>query len=170
MAKKKFYVVWKGKQPGIFLTWAECEKQIKGFPGAKYKSYPTKGEAETAYANEPVFSKKSSSTFKSSQFYLSDEIRSLGSNGPIYKSMAVDAACSGNPGTVEYRAVMVDSGKEIFKKHPMAFGTNNLGEFLGLVHGIAYITNNKLKSTIHRVVNPPKNKWGVSRYSIPFFT
>ena len=30
-------------------------------------------------------------------------------------------------------------------------------------------TNNKLKSTIHRVVNPPPEKWGTSRYSIPFF-
>ncbi len=30
-------------------------------------------------------------------------------------------------------------------------------------------TNNKLKSTIHRVVNPPKESWGTSRYSIPFF-
>jgi isopenicillin N synthase-like dioxygenase len=31
------------------------------------------------------------------------------------------------------------------------------------------LTNNKLKSTTHRVVNPPKEKWGTSRYSIPFF-
>ena len=31
------------------------------------------------------------------------------------------------------------------------------------------LTNNRLKSTTHRVVNPPKDKWGSSRYSIPFF-
>lgn len=31
------------------------------------------------------------------------------------------------------------------------------------------LTNNKLKSTTHRVVNPPREKWGTSRYSIPFF-
>ena len=30
-------------------------------------------------------------------------------------------------------------------------------------------TNNKLKSTIHRVINPPRELWGTSRYSIPFF-
>ena len=121
MKKKKFYVVWKGKTPGIFLTWADCETQIKGFPGAKYKSYPSRNEAESAYSTEPNFFKKPSTGSKPAQHYMSEEIRNLGAKGPIYKSMAVDAACSGNPGTVEYRAVMVDSGKEIFKKNPMSW-------------------------------------------------
>ena len=39
----------------------------------------------------------------------------------------------------------------------------NVGDML------SRLTNNKLKSTIHQVVNPPKELWGTSRYSIPFF-
>ena len=51
MAKKKWYVVWKGKKPGIYSTWAECEKQVKGFKGAKFKSFPSYEEAEAAFNN-----------------------------------------------------------------------------------------------------------------------
>lgn len=46
MAKTKFYAVKIGKVPGIYSTWSECEEQVKGFPGAIYKSYATLGEAE----------------------------------------------------------------------------------------------------------------------------
>ncbi|WP_167959329.1 ribonuclease H1 domain-containing protein [Anaerosporobacter faecicola] len=41
----KFYAVRKGRKTGVFLTWAECQKQISGFSGAEYKSFPTKEEA-----------------------------------------------------------------------------------------------------------------------------
>lgn len=49
MAKKKFYAVKVGKVPGIYSTWNECEDQVKGFPGAVYKSYATLSEAERFY-------------------------------------------------------------------------------------------------------------------------
>jgi ribonuclease HI len=47
MAKKKFYAVKKGKQPGIYLTWEDCKSQVDGFSGAIYKSFPTREEAES---------------------------------------------------------------------------------------------------------------------------
>ena len=53
-------------------------------------------------------------------------------------ALAVDAACSGNPGNMEYRGVQAWDGKEIFKKGPYPDGTNNIGEFLALVHALAY--------------------------------
>ena len=46
MAKKKFYAVRKGYKTGVFLTGTECSKQISGFKGAEFKSFPTKEEAE----------------------------------------------------------------------------------------------------------------------------
>ena len=52
-------------------------------------------------------------------------------------SLSVDAACSGNPGLMEYRGVIVESGVEVFKKGPFTKGTNNIGEFLAIVHGLA---------------------------------
>ena len=42
---KKFYAVRNGRVPGVYMTWADCEKQVKGFGGAIYKSFPTEAEA-----------------------------------------------------------------------------------------------------------------------------
>ncbi len=49
---------------------------------------------------------------------------------------AVDAACSGNPGPMEYRAVDLQTGYEVFHFGPIK-GTNNIGEFLAIVHALA---------------------------------
>lgn len=46
MPKKKVYAVRKGLQTGLFYTWAECKKMVHGFPGAVYKSFETKEEAD----------------------------------------------------------------------------------------------------------------------------
>lgn len=43
---KKYYAVKAGRQPGIYFTWSDCERQVKGFGGAIYKSFSTKEEAE----------------------------------------------------------------------------------------------------------------------------
>ena len=55
----------------------------------------------------------------------------------LVESLAVDAACSGNPGPMEYRGVYVRTGQEIFHVGPIEGGTNNIGEFLAIVHGLA---------------------------------
>lgn len=49
---------------------------------------------------------------------------------------AVDAACSGNPGQMEYQGVDLATGYQIFHFGPV-FGTNNIGEFLAIVHALA---------------------------------
>ena len=54
------------------------------------------------------------------------------------QAIAVDAACSGNPGQMEYRGVYMRTGKQIFHYGPV-FGTNNIGEFLAIVHGLALL-------------------------------
>ena len=43
---KKYYAVRVGHNPGIYVTWSDCENQVKGFPGAQYKSFPTEAEAK----------------------------------------------------------------------------------------------------------------------------
>ena len=57
--------------------------------------------------------------------------------GVVVYSIAGDAACSGNPGKIEYRGVDIMTGRQIFHKGPFDQGTNNIGEFLALVHGLA---------------------------------
>ena len=53
MAKQKFYVVWEGVTPGVYTSWTDCQLQIKGYEGAKYKSFDTREEAERALASSP---------------------------------------------------------------------------------------------------------------------
>jgi len=141
-AKQKYYVVWKGVQPGIYNTWTECKLQIQGYEGAIYKSFDTNDEAVSAM-NDTPWRHIGQSAKKG---------KSLTANGEkpyLTESLAVDAACSGNPGDMEYRGVYVETGKELFRVGPMKQGTNNIGEFLALVHGLAYFKKNGCKMPIY---------------------
>lgn len=68
---------------------------------------------------------------------------------PTYPSLAVDAACSGNPGVLEFRGVIADTGTEVFRRGPFPKGTNNIGEFLALILGLAYLKQNNLPWPIY---------------------
>lgn len=141
-SKKKFYVVWKGKKPGVYTSWATCKKQIDGFQGAQYKAFASKVDAEKALT-ECYEKYKRKDTKK--KVLSAAERKKYGD--PILESISVDAACAGNPGKMEYRGVLTHNHKEIFKMGPFEKGTNNIGEFLALVHGIALLKNKK-KPTI----------------------
>jgi ribonuclease HI len=136
MAKKKFYVVWSGRKKGVFSSWNTCKKQVDGFEGAQYKSFADKKEAEIAFTKSYT-DYKGKDTKKKTLSKVEKE--KYGS--PILESISVDAACSGNPGKMEYRGVLTHNKKQIFIKGPYNHGTNNIGEFLALVHGIALLKN-----------------------------
>ena len=68
---------------------------------------------------------------------------------PQFPAIAVDAACSGNPGILEFRGVVADTGTEVFRRGPFQQGTNNIGEFLALVLGLAYLKKHKLPWTLY---------------------
>ncbi|KAB5490702.1 viroplasmin family protein [Flagellimonas hadalis] len=138
MAKKKFYVVWKGKHPGIFESWADCRAQIEGFKGAQYKSFPTFAEAKKAYNGNYSDYK---GTTKGKSELSPQELLKIGD--PNYNSIAVDAASSGNPGKMEYRGVDTKTKKVLFHQGPFEQGTSNVGEFLALVHGLAFLKQKK---------------------------
>lgn len=136
-SKGKFYTVWEGRRPGVYTTWDDCKRNIEGFPNAKYKSFPTRAQAEQAYqekAEKHVFRKPASPAVKK--------------QGPVGNpqrdSICVDAACSGNPGKMEYRGVDFISREEIFHSGPFDDGTNNVGEFLAIVHGLAVLKKQHL--------------------------
>lgn len=144
--KQKYYVVWVGKNNGIYTDWTTCEQQIKGVVGARYKSFSTLKEAEEAFSNGAdkyirVATSSKSATSKQS----SARTKSKPLSSPIVPSLCVDAACSGNPGVMEYRGVYLldihtDGQREtqqLFLRGPFEQGTNNIGEFLALVHGLA---------------------------------
>ncbi|MEI8203429.1 MAG: ribonuclease H family protein [Bacteroidota bacterium] len=134
MSKNKFFVVWEGKEPGIYRSWDECKRQIHGYEGAIFKGFATEAEAREAmvspcwdYIGKNAKPKKPSA----------EEIARVGM--PNFESISVDAACSGNPGLMEYRGVYTKTGEQIFHQGPFKDGTNNVGEFLALVHGLAFL-------------------------------
>jgi ribonuclease HI len=132
MAKKqKYYVIWEGHQKGIFDTWAETEKNIKGFPNAQYKSFESRAEAEAASKRNywASVNPKSNKTLKPTGM----------AGNFIIPSISVDAACAGNPGILEYQGVNTATKEVLFKRGPFPVGTVNLGEFLAIVHGLSYL-------------------------------
>ena len=134
MPKNSFYVVWKGKKPGIYEKWSDCKKQVDGFDGALFKGFPTLELAKSAQNDDPrrYMSKKPVGPKK---VVCSNPLIGV----PISDSICVDAACAGNPGILEYRGVDTQSGAELFHMGPFPQGTVNLGEFLGIVHALAYL-------------------------------
>ena len=134
MPKKKFYVVWNGRKKGVFTSWKVCKAQIDGFEGAQYKSFANLDEAEIASKGK-YDDYKGKDTKKPT--LSSKEKEKIGR--PNLESISVDAACSGNPGKMEYRGVLTHNKQQLFIKGPFAKGTNNIGEFLALVHGIALL-------------------------------
>ena len=91
MAKNKFYVVWKGLNPGIYDNWAECKAQVDGQEGAKYKSFENREEAAKAFeAGYTHYLKTASSPKAVARLAPEAPI-----GNPINESLAVDAACSG---------------------------------------------------------------------------
>lgn len=143
MAKStKFYVVWRGHNPGIYDNWLQCKSQIDGYQGAQYMAFPSKAQAEYAFKDNYWKYVKSGNQTPAKKISLE--------NLPINRnSICVDAACSGNPGIMEYRCVDTMTGAEIFRRGPFNEGTNNIGEFLALVHGIAYLQKNNLNKIIY---------------------
>ena len=133
----KWYVVWCGRETGVCDSWAECEARVKGFPGARYKSFKTQEDAVRAFreggADMGVLRAIAHAPTKHVNYEAIPDI--------VRDSIAVDGACSGNPGVMEYRGVDVMTGAEIFHQGPFADATNNIGEFLALVHALALFHN-----------------------------
>ncbi len=156
---KKYYVVWKGRTPGIYDNWEACKKEVEGFQGALYKGFPDRASAEAAYAQGYDKVKGERLEVRGKTPPLTSHLSALAS--PF---IAVDAACSGNPGKMEYQGVFVALGEEqpvtttLFKSPVFENGTNNIGEFLAIVHALAW---QKQKRTMYPIYSDSVNaqKW-----------
>ena len=136
MTKQKYYVVWKGNNPGIYQSWERCQNEIKNVKGALFKSFSDKEEAKKAY-------EQGHETYKKTLDFIDI------SDGPELNSISVDAASSGNPGIMEYQGVDTNTKEVLFKMGPFNNATNNIGEFLALVHGIAILEKDLKKRIIY---------------------
>lgn len=174
MAKPKYYVVWVGKEPGIYTSWPACQAQTSQFEGAKFKSYESRNEAEAAYRagwkkslgqaaaakSATASAGAASSGRKGSEGggpkaastaagAKSGGLTAAGAAAIDYNSISVDVGTRGNPGPVEYKGVDTKTGDVLFSHGPISKGTNNLGEFLAIVHGLAYLQKLGSDKTIY---------------------
>lgn len=151
---KRFYVVWKGRVPGVYDNLDDAMEQVDNFPGALFKSYDSPQAAAEAFRHSEVREDK-----RDLGNLLLDSSRTNlpKNNQPDYFSFpeidlngwAVDASCLGNPGRMEYRGVELMTGKEIFRVGPFEKSTNNIGEFLAIVHALALMQQTGENHTIY---------------------
>lgn len=152
MPRARYYVVWVGREPGIYREWARCQAQVDGYSGARYRSFASAAEAERAWVEEGGDPVPLDAPGAPAEAGLVDDPDPLDEPPPLVAvrpsegrtppgAIAVDAACSGNPGPMEYRGVDIDTGEQLFHVGPMQ-GTNNIGEFLAIVHGLAWLQQN----------------------------
>ncbi len=141
---RRYYVVWEGRAPGVYDSWEECEEQVKGYPGARFRAFGAQSDAVEAFRRGPgadldIIRSIAAHRAHSVNYEAVPEIR--------LDALAVDGACSRNPGPMEYRGVWVSSGVELFRVGPLEGGTNNIGEYLAIIHAAAQLAQMGLPQT-----------------------
>ncbi|MFA0616652.1 viroplasmin family protein [Vibrio splendidus] len=136
---KKYYVVWKGRTPGIFTTWNECKAQVDGFAGARYKSFPTLGEAESAFGGKTSSASgstatKPSSAGKATKVKVPPLSEQQISDMPFDIKIFTDGACEPNPGEAGTGLAVYQNNQltELWYGLYQPVGTNNTAELHGL--------------------------------------
>lgn len=151
---KKYYVVWTGRVPGVYDDLQDALEQVDDFPGASFKSYTSAAAAAEAFRQGTARAEGR----ELGGLLLDAQRQNMPADGkPDYMSnpeidlngWAVDAACAGNPGKMEYRGVELMSGREIFHVGPFEQSTNNIGEFLAIVHALSLMYSRGEKHTIY---------------------
>ncbi|GLQ32434.1 ribonuclease H family protein [Litoribrevibacter albus] len=146
----KFYVVWKGRTPGIYTDWNSCKAQVDQFPGARYKSFKTRAEADAAYSGGSSGSSASTSKTNTAKggankssvkTYTAQEVKALDAHTKIF----TDGGCEPNPGEA-------GSGIALYRNNQVAelwyglynpMGTNNTAE-LNALHQALLIAEKEL--------------------------
>lgn len=146
--------MWVGRKPGIYLTWEECKAQVDGFAGARYKAFASRAEAAQAYAQphtQHIAQHKPTGGNAYSKEHADISAHASPRNRGDYlrESYSVDAACSGNPGVLEYQCVHTASREVVFKRGPYPQGTNNIGEFLAIVQALMWLSDQHIVAPVY---------------------
>jgi ribonuclease HI len=142
--KRKYYVVWQGHAPGVYASWAECERAIRGYSQAKYRAFPTAEAAKLALAEGP------DAYWGTGKFVSPLSAAELAAIGqPIPESLCVDAAWNAETKVMEYRGVWLHDRSLAFSQGPFAQATNNLGEFLAIVHALAMLSKDANSAPVY---------------------
>ncbi len=135
--KPKFYVVWHGRKPGVYDSWDAAKAQTDGFAKPLFKSFDSKAAALKAYQDKPH-----AHIGQAKPVAKQGRLAGLVGN-PMLDSLVVDAAWNTATGDMEYQGIYLATRQKLFLKGPYADGTNNIGEFLAIVHALAFLHQKK---------------------------
>ena len=169
MAKKKFYAVRSGREPGIYLTWGECDAQVNGYHNAEFQSFTRREDAERylgiATPGKPVPAKPKPKEKRQVELPMVEATSSESPNtrnGLKQVTIYTDGACTGNPGPGGYGAVLLhgEHRKELSGGYRLT--TNNRMEILGCIVALQTLKD-RCDVTLHSdskyVVNTMSKGW-----------
>jgi len=133
---KKFYVIWVGREPGIYTDWPTAQKQVMKFPGAKYKSFTSKADADAAFSGGSV-----SSVAKSPAKTSGPKKSGKNLSAPPIKTDVViycDGGCDPNPGKAGSGVAVYQNDQLIQLWYGIytPSGTNNSAELNALFYSL----------------------------------
>ena len=135
---QKFYVVWSGRQTGVFTDWATVQRAVDKYAGARFKSFPNRAEAEEAFAGGAATSAPPKAAGRQKAATPGSEHRVTHTAHQFDVSIYCDGACEPNPGHAASGIVVYRTGQlaELWYGlyHPM--GTNNTAELNALYHAL----------------------------------
>ena len=134
---KKFYVVWRGVKTGVFDDWPTTLALVDGFPGARYKSFPTRAEAESAFRSGAPPRNTGSTSGARPRVLRTDHADAVAAFDSV---IFCDGACEPNPGKAGsgmavYRAGAISS---LWYGAYNPFGTNNTAELNALLQALMF--------------------------------
>lgn len=148
-AGNKFYVVWRGRQPGVYRTWEDCRGQVHGFAGARYQAFPTAVAAEAALRQGPPALKKNAGGTRPAAPGKAPAAREASSKAPAglaphaaalaagQRVAYTDGGAEGNPGPGGYGVVLLWAEGETIRREELSAGyrhtTNNRMELFGWI-------------------------------------
>lgn len=139
---EKFYVVWSGRVTGVFTDWATTQQSVDKFPGARFKSFPTRSEAEHAFrAGRPASTAAKSSAQRSAS-KASGKTKTLAADAAANAGFDVriycDGACEPNPGHAGSGIAVYRHGEvaQLWYGLYHANGTNNSAELNALYQAL----------------------------------
>ena len=135
---QKFYVVWSGRQTGVFTDWPTTQRAVESYRGARFKSFPTRAEAEQAFRRGVGESISPKTPTKRNTAILASERRARHTAHQSDVSIYCDGACEPNPGYAGSGIVVYRAGKlaELWYGLYNSRGTNNTAELNALYHAL----------------------------------
>lgn len=159
-ASKKFYAIAVGKKPGIYTSWPAAHTQVKGFPGAKYKGFQTRQEAEQWLENPPTHAPTAPGARAAKKISMAPADTSP---KPGEITIYTDGGARFNPGPGGYGVVQIYNGETKELSGGFKHTTNNRMELMGCIVALRDLEHRDKPVTVYSdsqyVVNGITKGW-----------